>query len=196
MTTKASGAAIVVPLRAFAAGKARLAGRLDDDARAALGRRMAERVVAAAAHVDVAVVSDAPDVRAWAASLDLTILDDPGSLDGAASAGTRWAEGAGFSRVAVAHADLPRARSLEPVLRDGGLPIVSIVPCHRDDGTPVLSLPLPLPDGFRFAYGAGSFRRHARTARRAGLAVRVVRDPDLGFDVDVPDDLDALTAHA
>jgi 2-phospho-L-lactate guanylyltransferase len=186
--------AVVVPLRAFAAGKARLAGRLDEDARAALGRRMADRVVAAAAGFDVAVVSNAPDVQDWAAGLGLTLLADPGSLDAAATVGVQWAAGAGFGRVAVVHADLPRARSLNPVVRDGALAIVTIVPCHRDDGTPVISVPLPLPDTFRFAYGPGSFRRHVVIARQAGLAVRVVRDPDLGFDVDVPEDLDALTA--
>jgi 2-phospho-L-lactate guanylyltransferase (CobY/MobA/RfbA family) len=43
-----------------------------------------------------------------------------------------------------------------------------------------------------FAYGPGSFRRHVGAARAAGLAVRVVRDPGLGFDVDTVDDLHAL----
>ena len=85
---------------------------------------------------------------------------------------------------------------MQPVLRDGRLPIVTIVPCHRDDGSPVVSVPLPLPSAFRFAYGPRSFRRHVGNSHRAGLAVRVVRDPELGFDVDLPDDLDALTTHA
>lgn len=186
--------AVIVPLRAFAAGKARLAGRLDDDARAGLGHRMADRVIAAAAGLDIAVVSNAPEVRDWAAALGHAVLDDPGSLDGAATVGAHWAAAAGFRRVAVVHADLPRARSVGPLFHDGELAIVTLVPCHRDDGTPALSVPLPLPGGFRFAYGPGSFRRHAAIARAAGLAVRVIRDPDLGFDVDVPDDLDALTA--
>ncbi len=192
--TAAHRNAVVVPLRAFGAGKARLAGRLDGDARARLGRCMAERVIAAAGGLDIAVVSDAPEVCDWAAGLGHTVLADPGSLDGAATVGARWAAGAGFRRLVVVHADLPRARSVAPLLHDGGLPIVTLVPCHRDDGTPALSVPVPLPVGFRFAYGPGSFRRHAAVARAAGLAVRVVRDPDLGFDVDVPDDLDALTA--
>jgi 2-phospho-L-lactate guanylyltransferase len=67
---------------------------------------------------------------------------------------------------------------------------VAIVPCHRDDGTTVLSVPVDAP--FRVAYGPGSFRRHAAEARRLGLGFRVVRDPELAFDVDVPDDLDRL----
>ena len=38
--------------------------------------------------------------------------------------------------------------------------------------------------------------RQPKAARRAGLAVRVVRDPRLGFAVDTVDDLQALAAHA
>jgi 2-phospho-L-lactate/phosphoenolpyruvate guanylyltransferase len=51
---------------------------------------------------------------------------------------------------------------------------------------------VPVDVPFRFAYGPGSFRRHAAEARRLGLGFRVVRDADLAFDVDVPDDLDRL----
>ncbi len=49
---------------------------------------------------------------------------------------------------------------------------------------------------FAFAYGPGSFRRHAAEARRLGLGLRVVRDPDLAFDVDVPADLAAIDGDA
>jgi 2-phospho-L-lactate guanylyltransferase len=93
-------------------------------------------------------------------------------------------------RVVVAHADLPFARSLDPVDGDGVDPVAALVPCHRDDGTPVLAVPVAAP--FGFAYGPGSFRRHVDEARRAGLTVRIVRDPDLAFDVDVPADLERL----
>jgi 2-phospho-L-lactate guanylyltransferase (CobY/MobA/RfbA family) len=55
----------------------------------------------------------------------------------------------------------------------------------------VLSLPTTAT-GFVFAYGAGSFRRHAAAARAAGLAFRVRRDRSLGRDVDAPEDLVGL----
>jgi 2-phospho-L-lactate guanylyltransferase len=90
----------------------------------------------------------------------------------------------------VAHADLPRAQHLARLARDAAQPVVALVPCHRDDGTPVLSVPTAAD--FRFAYGPDSFRRHAAEARRLGLGLRVVRDPDLAFDVDIPADLLAL----
>jgi 2-phospho-L-lactate guanylyltransferase len=53
-------------------------------------------------------------------------------------------------------------------------------------------LAVPVESSFPFAYGPGSFRRHLALARRAGLAGRVVRDPELGFDVDLPSDLVTL----
>jgi len=39
-----------------------------------------------------------------------------------------------------------------------------------------------------------AIRRHAEEARRLGLGLRVVRDPDLAFDVDLPEDLAELDA--
>jgi 2-phospho-L-lactate guanylyltransferase len=183
-------AAVVMPVRAFASGKSRLGGLLDGPARSELLRSMAERVAAAAGPLPVAVVSSAREVRAWAASRGLVLLDDPGSLDAAAAAGVRWAAGLGVLRVMVAHADLPLAVSLAPLARDAGRPIVAAVPCHHDDGTPVLSLPTACP--FQFAYGPGSFRRHAAEAARRGLGFRVVRDPSLAHDVDTAEDLAGL----
>jgi len=156
------------------------------------GRRWAEQVVQAAAPMPVVVVSSDPAVREWASGLGVDALDDPGSLDAAATAGRDHFRAAGCGRVVIAHADLPRAHDLVRLARDGAQPIVAIVPCHRDDGTPVLSV--PTASEFRFAYGPGSFRRHAAEARRLRLGVRVVRDADLAFDVDLPDDLAALDA--
>ena len=181
-------AAVVIPIRSFDAGKSRLGASLDPARRADLLQTMAEHVVAAAGTMPVAVVSNAREVRSWAATLGLTVLDDPGTLDLAAASGLGWAAAAGFGRVVVAHADLPLATTLAPVAADGLRPVVTAVPCHRDDGTPVLSLPTSAT-GFVFAYGPGSFRRHAAAARAAGLAFRVRRDQRLGRDVDSPEDL-------
>ncbi len=187
-------AGVVVPIRAFALGKARLAGDLSPAARADLARRLADRVVDAAAPLPVIVVTSRPEVRSWATVRNLEVIDDPGSLDAAADAGREHLVRAGCVRVIVAHADLPRARTLEAFARDDARPIVVIAPCHRDDGSNVLSIPVDRP--FAFAYGPGSFRRHAAEARRNELGFRVVRDADLAFDVDLPADLEALGAAA
>jgi len=182
--------AVILPIRAFTFGKARLAADLDDAARAELARTMADGVATAAAGFPTLVVSSAPEVVAWAEARGLATLPDPGSLDDAASAGSEWARDRGAVRVVVAHADLPFATSFEAVVRDYSAGIVTVVPCHRDDGTTVLSFPVTAP--FRFAYGPGSFRRHVAEAGRLGLGVRVVRDASLAFDVDIPADLSAV----
>src|SRR5689334_13367828 len=144
-------AGVVVPVRSFALGKARLADVLDDDARRALTRTMAERVVAAAGDRPVVVVSSAPDVVAWAGELGLAQIDDPGSLDAAADAGRAWVRGQGLARVVVMHADLPLASTLDGVADDGDRAVAVLVPDHHDDGTPVLALPSAVE--FAFAYG-------------------------------------------
>ncbi|MGH9026547.1 MAG: 2-phospho-L-lactate guanylyltransferase [Acidimicrobiia bacterium] len=183
-------AGVVVPIRAFTAAKARLSPRLDAAERGALAQRLAETVVRAALPLAVVIISSAHEVRSWAAARSLPCIDDPGSLDGAAAAGRDWVHAAGLSRVVVAHADLPFARSLAEVAGGGTGPEARLVPCHRGDGTPVLAVPVAAP--FDFRYGPGSFARHVDEAHRCELAVRVVRDPDLRFDVDFPEDLDQM----
>lgn len=183
---------VAIPIRAFALGNARLADALDPQQRAELARRWAERVVRAAAPMPTIIVSSEAEVRDWADRLRLESLDDPGTLDAAAAVGRDRLRALGCTRAIVAHADLPHARGLTRLARDGPQPVVALVPCHRDDGTPVLSVPTAAD--FRFAYGPASFRRHAAEARRLGLGLRVVRDHSLGFDVDVPDDLLELVA--
>lgn len=145
----------------------------------------------AAAGAPVVVVSSAPEVVAWAATVDAVVVPDPGSLDEAARRGVAELARLGCARAVVAHADLPLVTSFAAVTHDAGRPTAALVPCHRGDGTPVLSLPTAAID-FGFAYGPGSFRRHVAAARAADLAVRVVRDPALAFDVDTVDDVDAL----
>jgi 2-phospho-L-lactate guanylyltransferase len=183
---------VVVPVRAFGRGGTRLAPHLTPDERAHLARRLAERVVAAAGRAPVVVVSDDPEVVAWAADRGLRSAPDPGSLDAAARAGAGVLAQWGCVRTVVAHADLPDVTTFAAVTRDAGGPVAVLVPCHRADGTPVLSLPTEVAVDFGFAYGPDSFRRHTAVARAAGLAVRVVRDPHLAFDVDTPDDVAAL----
>lgn len=183
-------AGVAVPVRAFALGKARLAEAVGPDERADLARRFATRVVAAAGELPVVVVTSAPEVEAWARELRIPTVPDPGTLDAAAAAGRSFLAERGCGRVVIAHADLPLARTLAPVASDGDEPVVVLVPCHRDDGTPVLAVPAAAP--FRFAYGPGSYRRHVEETARLGLRVRVVRDPELAFDVDLPADLERL----
>ena len=182
------GVAVLVPVKAFSAAKVRLAPALDAMQRAALARTMAEQVLGAARPLPTAVVCDDAEVAAWAAEHGALVIREPGrGLNGAVEQGVAWLAGAGARQVIVAHADLPLARTLAWV---ADFPGVTLVPDRRDDGTNVACVPAGAE--FHFAYGAGSFRRHESEARRLGLALRVVREPSLGWDVDLPADLAAV----
>lgn len=178
-------AAVLVPVKAFSRAKLRLAPALDAMARADLARTMAAHVVAVAAPLPVSVVCDDDEVATWALEHGAAVVWAPDQgLDGAVASGVAQLAGLGFSRVIVAHGDLPHARSLVDLAPGGG---VTLIPDRRDDGTNVAVV--PASSGFRFAYGPGSFGRHRREAERLGLAVSVRRAPELAWDVDVPADL-------
>lgn len=174
--------AVVVPVKAFARAKARLAPALDDTARADLARRMAERVLTAARDLPVVVACDDEDVASWARDRGATVAWVPGTdLNGAV---TGAVAGLDVDRVVVAHGDLPRADDLTAVLVEHG---ASFVPDRHHDGTNVLCI--PTGTGFQFKYGPGSFDRHRDEAARVGLAHVVLELPDLMWDVDDPSDL-------
>ena len=181
------GCVVLIPVKAFGAAKARLSPTLDPVRRAELSRLMATRVLEAAAPLPVAVVCDDQEVAAWALAHGALVLPEPRrGLNGAVEAGVARLAGLGADEIMVAHGDLPLAHGLE---RLAGYDGITLVPDRRDDGSNVVCLPAGAP--FRFSYGPGSFLRHQAEARRLGLASRVVRHPDLAWDVDVPADIPA-----
>lgn len=183
--------AVLIPVKAFHLAKTRLAPAVDAPTRARLARSMAERVLAAAAPLPVAVVCEDDEVADWAASLGAQVLRAPGvGLNQAVAKGRAALQEAGFQRVAVVHSDLPAARDLASVVAFAGF---SLVPDRRRDGTNVLCL--PSGPAFPFSYGPGSFQRHLAAARASGLPVRVLEPFELTADVDLPDDLATALAH-
>jgi 2-phospho-L-lactate/phosphoenolpyruvate guanylyltransferase len=179
---------VLVPVKAFGAAKERLAPTLSPAERMQLARTMAAHVITAAAPLPVAVVCDDDEVATWAAGLGALVLPEPGrGLNGAVAAGVARLEGAGVDEVLVVHADLPLAADLA---RLAGFAGITLVPDRRDDGTNVICLPARAP--FGFSYGPGSFARHRLEAARSGREWRVVRRPELGWDVDIPSDLEVL----
>jgi 2-phospho-L-lactate guanylyltransferase len=176
---------VLVPVKAFSDAKVRLAGALPPAERAVLARTMAERVVAAAGPLPVAVVCNDRDVATWARELGALVIWEPGQgLNRAVEDGVRHLAGLGVEHVIVAHADLPLATDLAWI---GRYPGVTLVPDRREDGTNVIGLPTGTE--FVFSYGPGSFARHVSEARRLQVPWRVVRAPLLAWDVDLPDDL-------
>jgi 2-phospho-L-lactate guanylyltransferase len=179
--------AVVVPVKAFGAAKHRLAEALSPRERHDLARRLATRVVRAARGLEVFVVCDDDEVAAWAKDEGGRVLWRPAAgLNDAVTFAIREIENTGFDHAIVAHGDLPLAEDLTVA---AGFDGVTLIPDRHDDGTNVLAV--PVRSGFVFKYGPGSFARHLGEADRLGLAVRIVRDRSLGWDVDVPEDLSA-----
>jgi 2-phospho-L-lactate/phosphoenolpyruvate guanylyltransferase len=177
--------AVIVPVKAFADAKHRLAAALGPDERAELARALATRVLRAARELDVYVVCDDEDVATWAKDAGATVLWRPAAgLNDAVTFGVAELAAAGYEQAIVAHGDLPLA---EDLMVAAGFDGVTIVPDRHDDGTNVLALPTRA--GFVFQYGPGSYARHVAEAGRTGLAIRILHDEALAWDVDVPDDL-------
>ena len=185
MTT--SPTAVLVPVRSFDQGKSRLASAVPADQRRRMLEQMATVVLDAAAPLPSAVVTGDPGVARWAGQAGALVLDEQGhDLNSVVTTAVAELATAGFARVIVAHGDLPLADDLT-WLADASLPDVVVVTDRRDDGTNVLALPSRA--GFRFAYGQASSVYHRAEGLRLGLNVATVRDPLLGWDVDVIDDL-------
>ena len=183
-------AAVLVPVKAFHQAKLRLGSVLSAAERAALARRMASHVVRVAAPLPVTVVCDDPEVATWAEAAGAEVVWCPETgLNGAVTRGVAALAARGVAEVVVAHGDLPGARGFGHLTGAGG---VTAIPDRRADGTNVLCVPAGA--GFGFSYGAGSFRRHCAEARRLGLPLRIRHDPELTWDVDVPEDLRRLPA--
>ncbi|MEN9643414.1 MAG: hypothetical protein RL238_83 [Actinomycetota bacterium] len=176
---------VLVPVKAFADAKARLAPVLSPAERHALARWTAERVLAAAGERVVYVACDDEGVAQWATDHGAIVLWHPGvGLNAAVADSVADLRERGIRHAIVAHGDLPRPDALPTLGRSG---TITLVPDTARDGTNVVALPTDAP--FEFAYGAGSFHRHLRHAVRSGLAVEVRRDPLLSLDIDIPSDL-------
>ncbi len=185
MSAGATGA-VLIPVKAFEKAKGRLRPALEPAERAALAQRMATHVVTAQDATTVAIACDDEGVAAWARSLGAQVIWCPGTdLNGAIDAGYRALSADGHTSIAIAHSDLPRARSLAALLTWNG---ITIVPDRHRAGTNVMVLPPGLD--LHFGYGANSYPHHVKEAIRHRCGLRIIHDQDLGWDVDFPDDLD------
>ena len=184
--------AVLIPIKSFDLAKGRLADALSPAQRAELALAMATTVIVAARRLPTWVVCDDSDVAAFATSHGAGVIWRPSrGLNAAVKDGFDFLRNEGHTMVVIAHADLPRATDLSWVPDFAG---VTIVPDRRGDGTNVMAVPTTAD--FRFQYGVGSSRAHQAEALRLTLPYRIVDDPQLGWDVDVPEDLSILDPAA
>lgn len=183
----------LVPLKARAAGKQRLAAVLADEARAALVQQMFTHVLSAlrgcSSLAGIAVVTAEPEVL----PPQLLWLSDPASgMNGAVLSALSELSTRQVSHCVVVSADLPQLTSADvsallAVAAERGL---ALAPDRHGRGTNALAL--ELPTRFRPQFGLDSLARHRRQAAELALTSTLVRRPGLEFDVDEPEDLALL----
>ncbi len=189
---------VAVPAKAFRLSKSRLAPVLTPAERASLSAAMLEDVLAATAATtgwERWMVSADPAVLALAERLGArAVPEERRSLLAAVRQAEALAAAEDAEALAVVLADLPllSTPALAAALAEPAA--VVLAPAESDGGTNLL---LRRPPGvIRARFGRDSFRRHLEEAGAAGVAARVIRRPELAFDLDGPADLDALARRA
>jgi 2-phospho-L-lactate guanylyltransferase len=191
----------ILPVKRFAAAKARLGGELSAGTRRALAESMVTDVLMALRRttaVDgVFVVTSEPAVDAIGRGYGASVLVDDVE-EGQSTAtliGIAHAIEQGAERVVLVPGDCPALDPLElgALLERPPLnPSVTIVPDRHGSGTNALVL--TPPDVIEPAFGTDSRARHEQLAQAAGVPFEVEHVPTLAIDVDTADDLEALRA--
>lgn len=183
----------LVPVKAPALAKSRLAPVLEPEECASLCMAMLSDVLAAldgASHVnEVAVVTADKNVAALAKKNGYRVMnDDAMNLCDALDSAARELADNGVETVLIVPADVPTISSgdIDALIEKhcGGL---SISPAIRDGGTNALVC--SPPDAVPFCYGEDSAKKHLQRAEQAGIEAVRLPLPAFFRDVDLPDDL-------
>ncbi len=199
--------AALIPMKELSQAKMRLADVLDRTARAGLALAMLTDVISACNEsgcFDIVAVVCADSEALWhARELGARPLAEPAAIrtasglqalnDGLTFGQRYLARRLGAAELVILPADIPLARAddVRAVVDAlaGDAPRAVIVP-SQDNGTNALALRPPEAIAMRF--GRDSADAHRAAARDAGTDVVVLDIDRLRFDVDAPEDLDAL----
>jgi 2-phospho-L-lactate guanylyltransferase len=189
----------VLPVKRFAAAKARLGGEISAGTRRALAESMVTDVLMALRRTvevdEVFVVTCEPTADAIGRGYGATVLVDDAETgqSPATQIGIAHAIELGAGRVVLVPADCPAldpAELGELLQRETPARHVTIVPDRHGTGTNALVL--SPPDVIAPSFGPDSRARHEQLAAAAGVACEVVTVETLAIDVDTADDLEAL----
>lgn len=186
---------LLIPVKAFARGKSRLAGALDSSARLGLKAVFLRRSLTAAAAFPglsrTLVVTDCEDVctAASRAGAFAIVQRAAAGLDAAVGEGLLELQRLSARRAIVLMGDVPMVRgsdlaALAEAMRDRE---VLVCPNRDGEGTNAVAMltaaPIPL------AFGGASLPRLRFHIERAGYSARQVHNPRIALDVDTPEDL-------
>lgn len=189
----------ILPVKRFAAAKARLGDDLSAGTRRALAESMVTDVLMALRRTkvidEVLIVTSEPTAEAIGHGYGATVLPDDAEEGQSAAAliGIEHAIEHGAGRVLLVPGDTPAldpAQVTELLERPAIGRSVTLVPDRHGSGTNALVL-VP-PDVIEPAFGEDSRARHEQAAAVAGVPCHVESVPTLLIDVDTGDDLDAL----
>ena len=190
----------LLPVKALARAKARLAPDFDDAGRREIADALLDDALALCLSVDFLqwwVVSEDDEVLSRAMAAGLKTTADPGTgLNDAIAAGMEEAVAAGAESLTVIPCDVPLAYrgDLVDLLDTGATSDVVLVPSGDDGGTNGLFL--APPDLIRPAFGPGSLRNHIALAERHGYRCSILALPRLALDIDTVADVNAFLARA
>lgn len=185
----------IIPVKALARAKSRLAALVPPAERAALSRRLLTQTLSvlaqAAAVQSVLVVSRDRAVLGLAQRRGAQPVPETADrgLNAALEQGVHLARASGASAILILPADLPRLgpEDVAALLPPGDEPAVVVAPDRHERGTNALFV---RPPGLiACAFGDGSFQGHLARARAAGVEPRICHRPGVALDLDTPEDL-------
>lgn len=187
----------IVPVKALAASKSRLADVLEAEERENLVLQMLTRTLRLLRECTPPLAGTlvvTTDVRLLEIARGLAATpireSEAGGLNEALGEGLRQALGRGAHAVVVFPADLPDIERQDILTLIDSLPPapgMAIAPDRHRQGTNALAM---CPPGLiEFDFGLRSFDRHCARAGEQHASLVIVERPGLALDVDTPDDL-------
>ncbi len=189
----------IVPVKPLRRGKSRLAGLLSEDERTELNRKLLQHTLKTLCDIkeleEVLVISRDPQALTVARNFGARTVREDGQpeLNTALKRATVIAQVYATRGVLVLPADLPlitREDVLTLIEHADEPPVVVIAPDRHNTGTNAL---LMSPSGLiEYDFGPNSFQRHCQQVDEMGARLEIVNLPNLGLDLDIPEDLELI----
>ena len=195
--------AVIVPMKPLALAKQRLRPALKDTERRALAYDMLTHVLATVSISEIAdlavLVSADNQVLQLAHDWDFVPLQENESgYNQSTTQAIAWTQTEGIDTVLILPADLPNLQTDDLInlisLMSDEPQMAIVAPDATETGTNALLI--RPPDLIQPSFGPDSFNRHCALARTAGVEPTIYRSPSIAGDIDLPADLNLLTATA
>jgi 2-phospho-L-lactate guanylyltransferase len=192
------GVFAIVPVKGLNVSKRRLSASLSLNERKALTSALLKDVLTALQSSrkiqKIVVVSDDNEVRAISKEAGAFFFSPiRGGLNAAVNEAARWCKKNHATSTLIIPADLPllRVQDINTIIKLGTYqnPTVVLSPSSNGGTNALFQNPPSLISG---AFGHGSFAKHAKKARKKGVAVKFYCSESVALDIDTGSDLQKL----